>query len=270
MDMMLVLGILSLIYFLSVTLLCMYRFKIDTRVWNAVFIGADAVAFSCWTYASYQFGWLKEGWLTLDNISPFTFTLILLTPLLKDKVREYANSAIAFLCVGMFVAMLVSPEHSYLFSFRREESFIYVSEAVCHMICSLYGIYLVLTKQIAPTFVNWIKSAIVLYSVITLGVVINYVYHRSYFGMDPYGGASIYMLDIFNNFYATLVAYLFGVALVLTLGMQLTQLLESFTSKMHRSIAEDGKKTEESTSEDAVSLCDPELGESKDVNQLIQ
>lgn len=240
MDMMLVLGILSLIYFLSMLLMCIYRYKINVKLWNTIFIIADFAAYSCWNYASYQMGWLGGGWMTLGNISPLIFTMILLTPFMKDKVKEYVNSAIAFLCVGMFIAMLVSPEHSYIFNFHREASFLYASEAVCHMLCSLYGVYLVLSGQVKPDFERWIKSAVFLYSVITFGVILNFVYHKNHFGMDPYGNAKIYMIDIFGSFWATLIAYYFGVALVLTVGMQSVHLLSRATAKAHhRELDED-------------------------------
>ena len=49
--------------------------------------------------------------------------------------------------------------------------------------------------------------------------------------MDPYGSASIYMLNIFGSFWATLVAYYFGVVLVLTLGMQGVAALDRLTTK---------------------------------------
>ena len=233
MDMMLVLGILALIYCISLFLMCVYRFKINTKLWNTVFIIADFVAFSCWTYASYQRGSLGGGWLTLDNISPLMFTMILLTPFMKDRFKDYVFSAIAFLNVGMFVALFISPEHSYIFSFNKEATLMYTAEAICHMLCSLYGIYLILSNQVKPDFGHWLKSAAFLYSVITFSVVLNFVYHRSHFGMDPYGGASIYMIDIFGSFWATIVAYYFGIAVVLTLGMQIAYFVDKATALVH-------------------------------------
>lgn len=233
MDMMLVLGILALIYFISVLMLCIYRFKINVKLWNTVFIVLDFLAYSCWNYAAYQLGWIDGGWMTLGNISPLMFTMILLIPFMKESVREYVYSAVAFLSVGMFMAMLISPEHSYIFNFNREASFLYASEAVAHMVCSFFGVYLVLTGQVKADFKHWVKSAVFLYSVITFGVILNFVFHKNHFGMDPYGGASIYMLDIFTDFPSTLIAYYFGVALVITVGMQVMHLLEKATSRSY-------------------------------------
>lgn len=231
MDMTLVLGIFTFFFFVTLSLMCFYRSKINVKLCDMLFIIADFIAYSCWNYASYQKGWLDDGWMTLGNISPLMFTVILLIPFMNDKTKEYAYSAIAALNVGMFFAMLISPEHEYIFNFRKEATFIYTTEALCHMVCSLYGIFLVLSHKVKADFDHWVKSVIFTLSIITFGVILNFVYHKRHFGMDPYGSASIYMLNIFGSFWATLVAYYFGVVLVLTLGMQGVAALDRLTTK---------------------------------------
>ena len=231
MDMTLVLGIFTFFFFVTLSLMCFYRSKINTKLCDIIFIVSDFIAYSCWNYASYQKGWLDDGWMTLGNISPLMFTVILLIPFMNDRVKEYAYSAIAALNVGMFFAMLISPEHEYIFNFRTEATFIYTTEALCHMVCSLYGIYLMLSHRVRPDFEHWIKSVVFTLSIITFGVILNFVYHKRHFGMDPYGSASIYMLNIFGSFTATLVAYYFGVVLVLTLGIQGLAILDRLTTK---------------------------------------
>ena len=231
-DMTVVLGIFTFFFFVTLFLMCYYRSKISVKVGNALFIIADLLGFSCWTYAGYQKGWINEGWMTLDNISPLMFTLILFIPFMNEKIKDYVLSAIAFLNVGMFFAMIISPEHDYIFNFNTEATFIYTAEAVCHMICSLYGIYLVISKQVKPDFRHWIKSIVLTLSIITFGVICNFVFHRKYFGMDPYGSAHIYMLDLFGGFWATIVAYYFGVVMVLTVGYQGVNMLDKTLDKI--------------------------------------
>ena len=51
--------------------------------------------------------------------------------------------------------------------------------------------------------------------------------------MNPYGGYKIYMIDIFGSFGATLAAYLLGVLLVITLGMQIGAVFNKSVSKIH-------------------------------------
>lgn len=226
MDMMLVLGILAAVFLVSLTLICLYRDKINTRAWNVVFIVGDVIFYFIWNLGMYERGWLADGFETLGNISPMTFTLIPFTCIMNDKIKEYAYSAIAFLWVGMFLALFISPEYIYLFDFHTEANVLYTGEALCHMWASLFGIYLILTGQVKLNFQSWIRSIVFLYSIIGFGVFLNVFFHTRNFGMDPYGNYAIYFLDIFGTFEATLVAYLLGVLTVLTLGLEGGYLLE--------------------------------------------
>lgn len=232
MDMTVVLGIFTLFFFVTLSLMSFYRSKINVKVCNIIFVIADFLAYSAWNYAAYLSGWLDNGWMTLGNISPLMFTLILLTPFMNEKVRDYVYCAIACLSTGMFLAMIISPEHNYIFNFNTEATFIYTTEAVAHMVCSLFGIYLVLSHQVKANIDSLIKAVVCTLSIITFGVVLNYVYHIDNFGMDPYGSASIYMLDIFGSFEATLLAYYLGVVLVLIVGMQAVAALDRLTARL--------------------------------------
>ena len=248
--MLLMLGILTLIYFIALFAICMYRHHINVKICDLLFVLADLVFFFCWNFAGYQQGWLDDGWITLDNISPFIFTLIPLTFLLKDKYKHACYCAIAFLSVGMFFALLVSPEQAYLSNFNTEASFIYTSEAACHLLASLYGFYLVLTDRVKPNFSSWLRSIGVMYGVITLGVVLNFIFHKSFFGMDPYGNASIYFFDIFGSFWATLAAYYLSVAVVLTAGMQASYFIDKLTAKFAIEPKEESEAAEQTTEQE--------------------
>ena len=230
MDMITMLAIITVVYFTALFFLCLYREEINIKIGNLIFVILDVIFFFCWMLAMHPKGWLDDGFETLENISPLMFTLIPLTYVMKGKVRDCCFSTIALLSAGMFVAIYVSPEYEYVVAFRREADFLYTSEAICHMICSLFGAYLVLTNQVKPNFSSWIKSIIFLYSIITYAVVLNFAFHKSFFGMDPYGDYSIYMIDIFGSFEATLVAFYIGVLLVLTIGMQIAALLDKLAS----------------------------------------
>ena len=233
MNMLTMLAILTVVYFGTLLALCFFREQINIKVFNLIFVILDVFFFFLWNLAMYPKGKLDDGFETLENISPLMFTLIPLTYFMKGKVKDYCFSAIAFLSVGMLVAMYASPEYEYVFTFRREADFMYTSEALCHMLCSLFGAYLVLTNQVKPVFSSWIKSIVFMYSFITFGVILNFVFHKGFFGMDPYGDYSIYMIDIFGSFEATLVAYYIGVLLVLTIGMQVNAGLDKLSAKLH-------------------------------------
>lgn len=245
MNMIQMVGIVTFFYFFTLTLICISKDKVSTGVMNMIFIIAGVVFFSCWCYATYLHRG-KYSSMILENISPLMCIVIPATLIMSEKIRKYAHSAIAFLCFGMFVAMLFSPSHTYLFSFNHEATFIYTSEALCHMNCSLFGIYLVLSGQVKADFDHWTKSIVFMYSIITYGVVLNLVFGTGNFGMDP-NDASIYMIDIFTSFEATLLAYYLGVLLVLTLGMQVCRSIERLSQPRATSMQTEEQKEEAMT-----------------------
>ena len=223
-----------LIFFTSLIVMCHYRNRMNPKVWNLAFIGADAVVYFCWTYAGYEKGWLKDvSSLTFENISPLLCTVVLFTLIMNDKVKRAAYSTLAAFSVGLFIALMISPEHAYLFNFNIEANFVYTSEAACHLVVALFGSYLVISGQVKPDFRSWVRAIIFTYSLIGFGVFSNYVFHKTYFGLNPYGSSSIYMIDIFHSHEATLFAYLAGVLVVLTAGMQVMYGFSVLLSKIH-------------------------------------
>lgn len=231
MNMMQMVGVAALIFFVTLTMIVSLRDKINIKLGNAIFTLTNIVIFFLWNYSAYMRGGLDDGFMTLENISPLIFTVIPLVYFVSDKLKGYAYSAIAFLSFGMFVAMIFSPSHTYLFSYNLEADTWFTCETFLHMNCALFGIYLVLTDQVKADFEHWIKSIVFMLSIISFGVFLNYTFHKSFFGMDPYGNFSIYMIDIFGSFEATLAAYYLGIFLVLTLGMQLNKLMYELASR---------------------------------------
>ncbi len=211
MHIMHMLGIISLIFLAALFLMCFFRERLNHPIVNPLLLSACAIFMFSWTYAMYEHNGLKGGFMTLDNISPYICTVIPLTPLMNKKVKDFAYCAIAFLGFGMFVAMFISPEVEYIFNYHQDAKFIHVTEAACHLIMGVYGFYLILSNKVKIDFKSLGKGLIFIYASISLGLFLNFFFHRSYFGMNMYGNHSIYFLDIFGSFGATLTAYLFGV-----------------------------------------------------------
>ena len=219
MNMQLMLGVAVACYFISVFFLCFYREKLNIKFFNGLFIVLDIILFLLWNIACAENGWLADGFMTFDNISPFTFTIIPLTVFMNAKTKEYAYSTIAFLHLGLFLATLISPEYEVIFVYRTEATFTYATEAMCHVLSALFGIYLIVTKQVKTDFEHWVKSIVFMLGWITVGISANLLLDTHCFNLNP-NRYSIYMLDIFGTYEATLLAYYLGVILVLTLGMQ--------------------------------------------------
>ena len=250
MNMMQMVGIMVALYVIALTALCIYRRAINIKIANGLFIAVDLIFYVAWTYASYLRGWTK-GFMMLDNISPFIMTMIPVSLFLGERLRQYVKCATAFLWVGMLVALVISPQQAYILSDYTNATPEYTTEAACHLIASLYGVYLIISGQVKCDFRSWKRALICLYSAIGFGVIANYLFHSDNFGMNPYGDYSIYMIDIFGSFWATFAAYILGVLLVVTIGMQLGHLLTRLISlyntddyKESEPISESEKKEE--------------------------
>ena len=215
------------VFFVALSLMCLYREKLKLYpIINHLFLAASAVFFFCWNYAAYQHGWLKDGFMTLENISPFICTVILLTPFMQEKIRDFAYCAIAFLAFGMFLALYISPAAEYFSSLRLNTLFVHIAEASCHLVMALYGFYLILVGHVKLNLKNFLKALTFIYSAVGFGVFLNWCFHLSNFGMNMYGNYSIYFLDIFGSFAATFIAYLIGIFGTVLLGYMAGKLLE--------------------------------------------
>ncbi len=83
---------------------------------------------------------------------------------------------------------------------------------------ALYGFYLILSDKVKLELKNYGKALAFIYASIGFGVFLNWCFKLSNFGINMYGNYSIYFLDIFDSFEATLIAYLTGVLATVTLG----------------------------------------------------
>ena len=245
MDMMQMLGILSAVFFTALTLMCFFREKLTLRLFNTLFLSACAFCFFCWNYAAYERGWLEDGFMTLENISPFICTVILLTPFMAKWVKDLAYCTIAFLGVGMFLALFISPGAEYFLSFRHTATFMHISEATCHLVMALYGFYLILANKVKLDYKSLGKSLLFIYASIGFGVFLNWCFHLANFGMNMYGNYSIYFLDIFGSFGATFIAYLVGVLGVMLMGFLVGIFLDWISRPKKQEKEEEQEKREE-------------------------
>ena len=225
MHIMLMVLILVIIYFFSLIVIFTYRDKINIKIGNLVFVILNGIIFGLLNLYYYNHGGL-EHFLTLDNISPMMFTTMMLIYFMHPKVKDCYLCAASLLSFGMFIAMLVNPNFAYLFNFKQQATLDYMYDSLNHLIFAVFGVYLVITKQVKIGINTIKKAAIWIYSIVTFGVILNFVFHKSFFGMNPYGKYSIYMLDIFGSFWITLLAYYLGIFVVLILGSQFNYLWE--------------------------------------------
>jgi hypothetical protein len=223
------LGTLSLVLFVALFLMCFFREKLKHPIMNSLFLFGCMAFFFCWNYAAYERGWLEDGFMTLENISPFICTVTLATPFMNERIKDLAYCAIAFFGFGMFLALYISPGEQYFISHVYTATFMHISEAACHLIMALYGFYLILVGRVKLTWISFGKAVVFAYASIGFGVFLNWCFHLANFGMNMYGDYSIYFLRIFGSFEVTFIAYLLGVLGTLTLGFLVGIFLDWFS-----------------------------------------
>ena len=219
MSMILLISILLIVYFTLVIGVIKFHENLDPKITNIIFIVLIAGFFLCLNIYYYDKG-EDYHFMTFDNISPFTFTTIGFSYLLSKKVREYYFSMIAFLYVGMFIAMHANILKAEL-GFSHIASRDYAYDALSHLFVSVFAVYLVLSNQVKINMKNYSKALICVYSIVTFGVIRNFMFGKASFGMDPTGDYNIYSLRLFNNFWVTLFAYYIGILFVVSIGYTL-------------------------------------------------
>jgi len=210
--------IVTFIFLLSLLIMCLFRDKIKGNTINAIMVFSCAVFLFAWTYATYENNGLRSGFITFDNISPYICTVISVTPLMNKHVKDFARCCVAFLGLAMFIAMYVNPGASLLMNYHQNAKFIHVAEAACHLAMGVYGFYLVLSDRVRVTVKSYLKALAFMFISIGFVLFLNFIFHRSHFGMNMYGNYSIYFLDIFDTFELTLLVYLLGVFAAITVG----------------------------------------------------
>ena len=231
MSMMGMTGVLIALYFITITVIMAFLKEKPGKDLSWIFLAINFITFVGLNIFYFQ----KDGkitFLTFDNISPFTFTFMIFIGLFKDKLAYAFKCAIAFLSVGMIIAMMITPQYAYIYSFVEDARIDYLLDALGHMNCSLFGIYLVASGQVKLTMKNFSRAAVFMYAVITGVVITNALFHKNFFGMCPYGGYSIYMFNLFEEYWATLLAYYLGVLGVLYLGFGFSYALNRLNRSM--------------------------------------
>lgn len=221
-------AVLIMIYCATLFAIVLFVNKPGGKYKNWIFIALDVLFFLGLNIALCDYRSFRIQ--TFDNISPFTFTLIALMPFMKGKAEQTVKNAIAFLSVGMIIAMMISPQYAYLFNFIEEAKMDYLFDALCHLNCSLFGVYLVTSGQVKLDGKHFLRAVAFMYSVIATVVLMNVVFRTNFFGMCPYGGYSIYMFNLFEDYWATLFAYCLGVFVVLTIGFEFHFLLQKLST----------------------------------------
>lgn len=224
MPMMMMLIILVLIYFASLTAILLFHKYMNPKYTIIFFTITNFIFFAGYYINEYH----RKGhfeFLTFDQISPFMFTMACLSILMKENIRKIFLEASALLSLGMFVAGLISAQEAYLSSHHIDANMLYVLDTLLHLNFSLFGTYLFVSNTIEINLKSIKRASFFLYSAIGFAIVCNFLFHKNYFGMGYYGNYGIYMIRIFETYWATLIVYILGIFLVLMIGYEYIYIL---------------------------------------------
>ena len=160
--------------------------------------------------------WNFLNTLPTANISPFMFTCTPLALILPKNIRKYFLTLISLLSVGMLLSTSLNCINLAIIQYKFHIHF--VLDYIAHIFLSLFGIYVVRSKQVSFTKKECLLSSLIIYFVVVIMIVLNVIYDKSFFGLSLNGKHNIYNNVIVDNSFVSMLIYVFGLTIVLLLG----------------------------------------------------
>ncbi len=166
---------------------------------------------------------LFQNALPIANISPFVFFTLPLA--LLPPFKKVLFPLITFLSVGMIFSIEIS--NIRFIESNTSYNFALTLDGLAHVGYTLFGIYLVVSHQVRLNLRSFLLGGVSILSVVAAILVLNYILHTSFFGLNLYGEHSIYELVICSSSILSATIYILGLIFFLILGyvFQLLNLL---------------------------------------------
>ena len=221
-----IISMFLLIIFYILAIYCMKYMK-STRLWNLIFT-VSIFAFYLFVvlkvYSSVGFNdWNFKNTLPVANVSPFMFTLTLVLHLFPLKIKKHIYLLISLLSVGMLLSALLGCVYNASINYRFHLHFL--SDYMAHVFISLWGVYLIRSKQVAPTVKNSLISGSIIIGVAIVMMILNVTFDTTFFGLSLNGKHNIYNNVLTDNSYLSAMLYFLGLGAVLAMGFFYSRLL---------------------------------------------
>lgn len=197
----------------------MKRMK-NTKLFNGIFSG---ITFACYLFVMirvyYSVGfndWNFQNTLPVANVSPFMFTLVGIIHLFPIKIKRHLYLLISLLSVGMLVAPILGCIYNASINYNFHWHFF--SDYFAHIMLSLWGVYLVKTRQVEVNKKNSLISSSIIVGVALIMLILNVIFDTAFFGLSLFGKHNIYNIVLTDSSYLSAVLYFFGMAFVLGVG----------------------------------------------------
>ena len=234
--------LLALLVFCFLFLVSFYLMKhaCNYKLVNFIFIAVIYISYICLVWHTYKTDTDPNRWNFLNtlpcaNVSPFMFSITPLLLILPKKIKRYIYLLICLLTVGMFFSTVLGCVGNALRNYKFHWQF--MLDYLAHIEMSLFGIFLIRTKQVEFNIKNCIISASIIYSVATIMLILNVIFDKSFFGLSLNGQHNIYNIVLVDNSYVSAIIYYLGAGIVLMLGYVLCTLVnkDRFKIPIHSS-----------------------------------
>lgn len=160
--------------------------------------------------------WNFQNTLPTANVSPFTYCLALLTLVLPKKAKEYVYTLISLLAFGVLCAGMITC----VFNATRDYAFHWTIalDSFAHVALSLFGVHLVQSGQVQLEIKKSLLSGAIIVGVAVVMLLLNVIFHTSFFGLSLHGNHNIYNVVICQNAYLSACLYFAGLCTVLCIG----------------------------------------------------
>ncbi len=152
--------------------------------------------------------------LPVGNISPCTFSFILISSFLPKKLQYPINCFLSYISLAFFVATIgicfevINSDCGYV---MLSELF----DTLAHLLTFILGIYLAKTNQIDFNKKSFITATIYIYSIVFIISIINLIFKTNYFGLGFYGNHEIYGMHLTDNSILNFLIYIVGLFILM-------------------------------------------------------
>lgn len=208
------LALLAAVYISIIFLMDKFKKK---ELTNFIFI---AITFMCYMSlvikVFFDVGfhdWNFQNTLPTANVSPFMFFTLPLYYVLPKKISKYYLLLVSLLSLGMLVSVILACIHRIAINYRFVPHFLL--DYVAHLTLSLWGIYLVKSKQIQFEKNDCLFGGSVIIGVSLFMLIINAICNTAFFGLTFNDDYNIYNMVLVNNPYLSALIYFVGLSVTL-------------------------------------------------------
>ena len=214
-----IISLIALLAFYVCVMLHMKHMK-NTKLFNYIF---SIVVFVCYlyvvicAYCSVGFyDWNFQNTLPIANVSPFMFVMVGFIHLIPLKLRKHLYLLISLLSVGMLLSAGLGCIYNASINYKFHLQFL--SDYFAHIMLSLWGVYLVKSRQVSLTKRNVLTSSGIIIGVALFMLILNVILDTAFFGLSLNGKHSIYNMVLTDNSYLSAALYFLGLVAVIGMG----------------------------------------------------